>query len=42
MINYIFGFFLIVGIVYGSITGNINSINSVICSVGYEINDGKQ
>jgi len=29
MINYIFGFFLIVGIVYGSITGNINSINDV-------------
>lgn len=29
MINYIFGFFLIVGIIYGVITGNINSINDV-------------
>ena len=29
MINYIFGFFLIVGIVYGVITGNISSINDV-------------
>ncbi len=29
MINYIFGIFIIIGIVYGSITGNISSINDV-------------
>ena len=34
MINYIFGLFIIVGIIYGFITGNINNINSVLVSGG--------
>ena len=29
MINYIFGLFIIIGIIYGFITGNISSINDV-------------
>ena len=34
MINYIFGLFIIIGIIYGSITGNIEHINSVLVSGG--------
>jgi len=34
MINYIWGFFLIVGIIYGFLTGNIASINEEILSSG--------
>ena len=34
MINYIFGIFLIVGIIYGLISGNINSVNDVFVSDG--------
>lgn len=34
MINYIFGFFLIIGIIYGFFTGNINSINDVLINSG--------
>ena len=34
MINYIFGFFIIIGIIYGIITGNIEHINSVLVSGG--------
>lgn len=34
MINYIFGFFLIVGIVYGMLTGNISSINNALIESG--------
>ena len=30
MINYIFGLFIIIGIIYGFITGNISSINDVL------------
>ncbi len=32
MINYIFFFFMIVGIIYGVLTGNIDKINSVLIS----------
>lgn len=34
MINYIFGIFLIIGIIYGLISGNINSVNDVFVSDG--------
>lgn len=34
MINYIFGFFLIIGCLYGFFTGNINSINDVLINSG--------
>ncbi len=34
MINYLFGFFIIVGIVYAFLTGNINDVNSVLLSSG--------
>ena len=34
MINYIWGFFLIIGIVYGFLTGNIASINNEFLTSG--------
>lgn len=34
MINYLFGFFLIIGCLYGLFTGNINSINDVLINSG--------
>ena len=34
MINYLFGFFLIIGCLYGFFTGNINSINDVLINSG--------
>lgn len=34
MINYIFGFFIIVGAIYSLITGNINTINDSLLSSG--------
>lgn len=34
MINYIFGLFIIVGIIYGIITGNINLINEALVASG--------
>ena len=34
MINYFFGFFLIIGCLYGFFTGNINSINDVLINSG--------
>lgn len=34
MINYIFGIFLIIGIIYGFITGNISKINETLISSG--------
>ena len=34
MINYLFGMFFIIGIIYGFLTGNINSINDVFISGG--------
>lgn len=34
MINYIFGLFIIIGIIYGIITGNINLINEALIASG--------
>ena len=34
MINYIFGLFIIIGVLYGIITGNINLINEALVSSG--------
>lgn len=34
MINYIFGFFLVIGCIYGFFTGNIDSINDVLINGG--------
>ena len=39
MINYIFGFFLVIGIIYGFIFNNISSINSVLVSGGKDAID---
>ena len=34
MINYIWAFFIIIGIIYGVITGNIESINNTLINSG--------